>query len=69
MEMKIASHGMLSIAGTASLVLGSLMLFEGNSPELQVSVQVLITTVFIVSAFLFCGRSGFKSQVSKPKQV
>ncbi len=68
MEMKIASHGMLSIAGTASLVLGSLMLFEGNSPELQVSVQVLITTVFIVSAFfIFVAGLVFKSQVSKPK--
>ena len=68
MEMKIASHGMLSIAGTASLVLGSLMLFEGNSPELQVSVQVLITTVIIVSAFfIFVAALVFKAQVSKPK--
>lgn len=68
MEMKIASYGMLSIAGTVSLILGSLMLFEGNSPELQVSLQVLITTVIIVSTF-FVVVAGmvFKSQVSKSK--
>ena len=68
LEIKIVSYGMLSIAGTVSLILGSLMLFEGNSPELQVSLQVLITTVIIVSAF-FVVVAGlvFKSQVSKSK--
>lgn len=66
MEMKIASYGMLSIAGTVSLILGSLMLFEGNSPELQVSLQVLITTVIIVSTFfIVVAGMVFKSQVSK----
>ncbi|MFH1102932.1 MAG: nodulation protein NfeD [Pseudomonadota bacterium] len=68
MEMKIASYGLLSIAGILSLLLGSLMLFETESPELRLSWQVLFPTLFIVSGF-FVGVASlvFKSQVSKPR--
>ena len=68
MEMKIASYGLLSIAGITSLLLGSLMLFEGNGTEMRLSWKVLVPTLTVVSGF-FVIISGlvFKSQLSKPK--
>jgi membrane-bound serine protease (ClpP class) len=68
MEMKIASFGLLSFAGVVSLLLGSLMLFEGEGDLFRLSWQVLIPTVSVVSAF-FVGVAGlaFKAQLAKPK--
>lgn len=51
LELKIASYGLLSIAGIAALLLGSLMLFDARDPELQLAWKVLIPTITIVSAF------------------
>ena len=68
MEMKIASYGLLSIAGITSLLLGSLMLFEGNGTDMRLSWTVLVPTLTVVSGF-FVVISGlvFKSQLSKPR--
>ena len=51
LELKVASYGMLSIAGVLSLILGSMMLFKGAGPEFQVALSVLLPTVLLVSAF------------------
>jgi membrane-bound serine protease (ClpP class) len=68
MEMKIASYGLLSIAGVISLLLGSIMLFETGSPEFQLSYRVLLPTLVIVSGFFMLVASlVFKSQISKPR--
>jgi membrane-bound serine protease (ClpP class) len=68
MEMKIASYGLLSVAGIASLLLGSLMLFEGNGSDMTLSWTVLVPTIMVVSGF-FIIISGlvFKSHLLKPK--
>ena len=68
MEMKIASYGLLSIAGVTSFLLGSIMLFEGGSPGLQLSWQVFIPTLVLVSGFfVVIATLVFRSQVSKPR--
>ncbi|MDD3022140.1 MAG: NfeD family protein, partial [Alphaproteobacteria bacterium] len=66
LEIKIISHGMLSIAGIASLLLGSLMLFEAPGP--QVALKVMIPTVALVSGF-FVGviALGLRSQLVQPR--
>ena len=66
MEMKIASYGLLSVAGVVSLLLGSLMLFEGDYPGQELTWGVLIPTVAIVSLF-FAGVAAlaFKAQMLK----
>ena len=51
MEMKITSYGMLSVAGIVSLLLGSMMLYEGGETGVRLSMQVLIPTVAVVSLF------------------
>jgi membrane-bound serine protease (ClpP class) len=50
-EIKVVSHGVLTIGGVVSLVLGSIMLFESPDPALRVSWSVLIPAVTIVSLF------------------
>jgi membrane-bound serine protease (ClpP class) len=67
MEMKITSYGLLSVAGIVSLLLGSLMLFEGGTPETKLSLRVLLTTVILISGFFVVVASlVFRAQISKP---
>jgi membrane-bound serine protease (ClpP class) len=67
MEMKITSYGLLSVAGVVCLLLGSLMLFRGTSPDMKLSWSVLLPTTILVSGF-FVVVAGlvFRAQVSKP---
>ena len=68
MEMKIASYGLLSVAGITALLLGSLMLFDENGTDMRLSWTVLVPTLMVVSGF-FVVISGlvFKSHLSKPR--
>jgi len=50
-EIKIMSYGMLTVGGVISLALGSFFLFDTQEPALRVSLQVLIPTVIVASAF------------------
>jgi membrane-bound serine protease (ClpP class) len=51
LELKVTSFGLLTIAGVITMLLGSLMLFEGGGSGVQLSIRVLLTTVGLVSAF------------------
>lgn len=68
LEMKVTSFGLLSVAGVVSLLLGSLMLFKGESPTMRVSWQVILPTVMLISGF-FVVIAGlvFKAQVNRPR--
>ena len=67
MEMKITSYGLLSVAGIVSLLLGSLMLFEGNTPDMKLSLNVLLPTIILISGFFVDIASlVFRAQISKP---
>ncbi len=50
-EIKVMSHGMLTVGGIISLILGSLLMFDTPEPALRLSLQVLIPAVIVVSAF------------------
>jgi len=68
MEMKIASYGLLSVAGVISLLLGSMMLFDrGIDGQLGVSWQVLVPTMGLVGGF-FVAVAGlvYRSQTRRP---
>lgn len=47
-EIKVVSHGLLTIGGVISLFLGGLMLIDTVDPALRVSKSVLITVVVLV---------------------
>jgi membrane-bound serine protease (ClpP class) len=52
LEIKIASHGALTIGGIVSLILGSLMLFRSSAdPYLRISFGVILTMVGISAVF------------------
>jgi membrane-bound serine protease (ClpP class) len=68
LEMKLTSYGMLSVAGTVSLLLGSLMLFESETAGGGLAWQVLLPTLVVISAFFSAvAWVVFRAQLSKPK--
>ncbi len=50
-EIKIPSHGILSVGGVISMVLGSIFLFERPGKLIGISLSVFIPTVALVSGF------------------
>ncbi len=67
MELKIASYGLLSVAGVVSLLLGSLMLFDGEGPDSRVSWGVLTPTLGLVSGFFIAiAYLVFRAQLARP---
>ncbi|AJE03956.1 NfeD family protein [Geobacter pickeringii] len=66
-EIKIVSHGMLTVGGVIAMVLGSLLLFESPEPYLRVSWQVILVTVAAVSAFsVFAVTMAVRAHRKKP---
>lgn len=50
-EIKVQSHGILTVGGVVSLVLGGLMLFNADVPYVRVSWPVLLTVTAITGGF------------------
>ncbi|RPI37066.1 MAG: nodulation protein NfeD [Nitrospiraceae bacterium] len=51
LEIKIISHGLLTIGGIISMVIGSLMLFESPAPFLRISLSIILPAVFLTALF------------------
>jgi membrane-bound serine protease (ClpP class) len=67
-EMKVTSYGLLSLAGVLSLLLGTLMMFEGDNPVVRLKWNVIIPTILFVSGFfVLVAGMVFKAQVNRPK--
>ena len=63
LEIKITSHGLLSIGGVVAMFLGSLMLIDSVEPALRVSLGVIIPAVLATAAFfLFVVGLGLRAQ-------
>ncbi len=68
LEIKVASYGLLSVAGVACLVLGSLMLFRYPEQPMQVAWSVFVPTVGAISLFFIGVASlAFRAQMSRPQ--
>ena len=67
-ELKVASHGLLGIAGVISIVIGSVMLVDLPQSWLSISWHS-IATVAVVSIIFFLGVLSYavKAQLSKVK--
>ncbi len=50
-EIKIASHGVLTIGGIIAMILGGLMLIDTPEPYLRVSLPVLVVTALLMAGF------------------
>jgi membrane-bound serine protease (ClpP class) len=68
LEIKIASYGMLSVAGVLCLVLGSLMLYRVPAHTGELSMSVFIPTIVVISSF-FIGVAAvaFRAQMRRPR--
>jgi membrane-bound serine protease (ClpP class) len=51
-EIKVVSHGLLTVGGLISVFFGGLMLIDTVDPNLQISLSVLVTTVVIAGAII-----------------
>ena len=68
MEMKIASYGLLSVAGIVSLLLGSLMMFKDTGSGMKLSLTVLLPTIVLISGFfVFVAGLVFRAHIAKPR--
>lgn len=66
LEIKVPSHGLLSIGGVISLLLGSLMLFRGPA-GLGVSLAVVIPAIVLTAGFfIFAVAMALKAQRPRP---
>jgi membrane-bound serine protease (ClpP class) len=52
LELKIVSHGLLTLGGVASLIVGSLILFDGPIPEMRLAPIVVIPVSLVISLFI-----------------
>jgi membrane-bound serine protease (ClpP class) len=67
LELKVASYGLLSIAGIVSLLLGSLMLFRSEGLGVRIAWDVLVPTLALISGFFVTiAWIVVRSQVKKP---
>lgn len=68
LEMKIASHGLLSLAGVLCLVMGSIMLFRNPEEPGQIALSVVLPTTIAVSLFFAAvARLAFRAQQTRPQ--
>jgi membrane-bound serine protease (ClpP class) len=66
-EIKIVSHGMLTVGGVIAMVLGSLLLFESSEPVYRVSWSVILVTVLATTLFfVFAVTKAIKAHRLKP---
>lgn len=68
LEVKIVSHGILTIGGIISMIIGSIMLFESSSPFFKLSLYVILPAV-IVTALFFVITFGLAIKAWKRKPV
>lgn len=68
LELKVTSYGLLTIAGIASLVLGSVMLIDSPTEFVRISWSVILPTV--IASVVFFGwilGKGLQAQLRKPR--
>jgi membrane-bound serine protease (ClpP class) len=66
-EIKVVSHGVLTIGGVVAILLGSTMLIDTPEMPLTVSWKVIIPTVAVTTAiFVFAVGAGIRAQRLRP---
>ena len=66
-EIKVVSHGLLSVGGVISLLLGSLMLIENPTEYMRISLSAIIPAVLVSGAFFtFAVTKAIKARLTKP---
>jgi membrane-bound serine protease (ClpP class) len=67
LEVKIVSHGVLTIGGIIAMIIGSLMLFESPAPFMKLSLYIILPATFITTLFFTVTLGlAFKAYKRKP---
>jgi len=67
LEVKVASYGLLTVSGLASLVFGSMILMDSPMPELQLSLRIVLPVVLgFAGIAVFLVRLGVAAQRARP---
>lgn len=67
LEVKVTSFGLLAAGGITSLILGSMILFDSQAPELRVSLRLIVPIVLALSVIvIFLVRLAVASQKRRP---
>ncbi len=51
LEIKVTSHGVLTIGGIISMVIGSIMLFESPAPFFKISLYIIVPAAIVTALF------------------
>ena len=54
-DVKAATHGVLTVGGIVAMFIGSVMLFNAPDPAMRASLQVIIPVVLVTAAFFVIG--------------
>ncbi|MBK7141649.1 MAG: nodulation protein NfeD [bacterium] len=66
-EIKVVSHGLLTVGGVIALFLGGLMLIDAVDPSLRVSKSILITVVSLIGITMAAAfYVVYKARMAKP---
>ena len=65
-EIKVVSHGVLTLGGLAAMVIGSVMLIDSPLPDMRIPLTTIILTALAVAAFfMFIVGAGVRALWSK----
>ena len=67
-ELMVVSYGLLTVAGIASLLLGSLMLFDSPAPYFNVSIWVILPAIILMAAVILAAMF-FAVKIHRKKPV
>jgi membrane-bound serine protease (ClpP class) len=66
-EIKVMSHGLLTIGGVISLFIGSMMLIETPTDYMRISLSVIISAVLVSAGFFaFAVTKAIRARLKKP---
>ena len=67
LEIKVTSHGVLTIGGIISMIIGSIMLFESPGPFFKISLYIIVPAAVVTALFFTLTFSlAFKAWRRKP---
>jgi membrane-bound serine protease (ClpP class) len=65
-EIKVVSHGVLTLGGLAAMILGSVMLIDSPLPDMRIPLTTIVLTALTVAAFfMFVVGAGVRALWSK----
>jgi len=67
LEIKIVSHGLLTVGGVVSMIIGGMMMIDTADPDLRISRSIIFAVAIVIGAFVLLAFTlAYKARISKP---